>query len=57
MVKIYEAPYGGWQKCLFIENEVVQLVVTLEVGPRIIRYALQGKENVLDEKAKQLEEM
>ncbi len=49
MIKIYEAAYAGWQKCLFIENEVVQLVVTLEVGPRIIRYALQGEENMFRE--------
>ena len=49
MVKIYEAAYAGWQKCLFIENEIVQLVVTLEVGPRIIRYALQNGENMFCE--------
>lgn len=54
MVKIYESAYGGWNKCLFIENEIVQLVVTLEVGPRIIRYALQGKENMLCEVKEQM---
>jgi len=54
MVKIYEAPYAGWQKCLFIENDFVQLVATLEVGPRIIRYALQGGENMFAEKPEQV---
>lgn len=54
MVKIYESAYGGWQKCLFIENEIVQLVVTLEVGPRIIRYALQNNENMLCEVKEQM---
>lgn len=54
MVKIYEAPYAGWEKCLFMENEVVQLVITLEVGPRIIRYALIDGENMLCEKEDQV---
>ncbi len=54
MVKIYESAYGGWNKCLFMENEVVQLVITLEVGPRIIRYALKGEENVFAEKEDQM---
>ena len=54
MVKIYESTYGGWNKCLFIENEIVQLVVTLEVGPRIIRYALQNNENMLCEVKEQM---
>lgn len=54
MIKIYEAPYAGWQKCLFIENEKVQLVATLEVGPRIIRYALKDGENIFCEKEDQV---
>lgn len=54
MVKIYEAPYAGWEKCLFMENDIVQLVITLEVGPRIIRYALQDGENMLCEKEGQV---
>lgn len=54
MVKIYEAPYAGWDKCLFIENDHVQLVATLEVGPRIIRYSLIGGENMFCEKEGQV---
>ena len=54
MVKIYEAPYAGWEKCLFLENGIVQLVITLEVGPRIIRYALIDGENMLCEKEDQV---
>ena len=54
MVKIYEAPYAGWDKCLFMENGIVQLVITLEVGPRILRYALKDGENMFCEKADQL---
>lgn len=54
MIKIYEAPYAGWNKCLFMENDVVQLVATLEVGPRIIRYALKDGENMFCEKTDQV---
>ena len=54
MIKIYEAPYAGWNKCLFIENDFVQLAATLEVGPRIIRYALKNGENMFCEKADQI---
>ncbi len=46
MVKIYEAAFGGWQKCLFLENDVALLVITLEVGPRIISYRLKDGKNV-----------
>ena len=54
MVKIYEAPYAGWNKCLFMENGIVQLVITLEVGPRIIRYSLIDGENMFCEKEDQI---
>ena len=49
MVHIYEAPYAGWERCLFIENDAVQLAATLEVGPRIIRYAAKNGANMFYE--------
>lgn len=30
-------PYAGWERCLRIENGRIDLVVTLDVGPRVIR--------------------
>lgn len=54
MVKIYEAPYAGWNKCLFMENGLIQLVATLEVGPRIIRFALKDGENMFCEREGQV---
>lgn len=48
-MRIYEAPYAGWNRCLFMENDTVQLVITLEVGPRILRYALKGGDNMFCE--------
>jgi hypothetical protein len=38
-------PYGGWDKALRLSNGTLELVVTLEVGPRIIRLAFPGQEN------------
>lgn len=37
--------YGGWPNCYRLENGVVDLVVTGDVGPRIIRWGFIGQEN------------
>jgi hypothetical protein len=41
--------WGGWKNCVRITNNVVDLVVTVDVGPRIIRYGFCGKENEMCE--------
>jgi len=48
-VKVEELSYGGWEHCIKIYNDVVELIVTVEVGPRIIRYGFPGKENEMCE--------
>jgi hypothetical protein len=48
-VTIQKIPYRGWENCLRITNGIVDLVVTVDVGPRIIRYGLEGKENEMCE--------
>ena len=48
-VKIQKIPYGGWDNCLQISNNIVDLVVTVDVGPRVIRYGFAGQENELGE--------
>ncbi|MEA3148841.1 MAG: hypothetical protein QOI53_4506, partial [Verrucomicrobiota bacterium] len=36
--------FAGWKKNLKLANDSVELIVTLEVGPRIISYrSLQGR--------------
>ena len=43
-------PYAGWDRNLRIANRDAELVVTLEVGPRIIRYAAApGARNLFGE--------
>lgn len=37
-IKVALAPYGGWENCLHIDNGKVRLVVTTDVGPRIIHF-------------------
>lgn len=39
--------YRGWKNNLRLTNNEVELVVTLDVGPRIISYRLSGSVNVL----------
>ena len=47
-------PYAGWARNLRIANGDVELVVTLDVGPRVIRYAARGGRNLFGETADQL---
>ncbi len=41
--------YKNYGECVFIGNGTVTLGVTTEVGPRVIYFALDGKENVMFE--------
>ncbi len=41
--------YDGYGKCLEISNGIVRLVVTLDFGPRIIRYSFADGENIFFE--------
>ena len=51
---IQEIPYAGWKRNLRIQGPTTELVVTLEVGPRILRYAFHDGSNVFVEMADQL---
>ena len=44
-VNIRKVEYGGWKNCVEVSNGIVDLVATTDVGPRIIRFGLVGKEN------------
>lgn len=41
--------YSNFGNCLKISNGVIEAIVTLDVGPRVIRFGLVGKENMLFE--------
>ncbi len=46
--------YGGWNRCARIVAGNTEAIVTLEVGPRIIRYGLIGGPNELVEYSKDM---
>jgi hypothetical protein len=46
--------YRGWKNCIRIANEAVEMIVTADVGPRIIRFGFVGGENVFKEYADML---
>jgi len=48
-IKISEVNYGKFGKCVQLTNGDIEVVVTVDMGPRIIRYALVGGENVFCE--------
>lgn len=42
---IEKIPYGGWPNCYRMSNSRVDLVITTDVGPRIIRFGFLGEHN------------
>ncbi|MDJ0753258.1 MAG: hypothetical protein QNJ45_07060 [Ardenticatenaceae bacterium] len=46
MITVETTPYLGWAECLKLTNGHLELIVTLEVGPRIIHCGLTGQKNL-----------
>jgi hypothetical protein len=53
-VAVETVAYGGWKNNLRLSNGDAELVLTLDVGPRIISYRLAGGKNVFKEYDSQL---
>lgn len=53
-VKVEKVAWKGWPNCYRISNGEVELIVTSDVGPRVMHYALAGGQNVLKEFAEQM---
>jgi hypothetical protein len=49
-----KVPYQGWKDNLRLSNGQAELIVTLDVGPRVISYRLAGGKNVFNESREQL---
>ena len=45
-MKIESTEFGGWRNCLRLANDHAELILTLDVGPRVISYQVTGGENV-----------
>jgi hypothetical protein len=46
-IMIKKVLFEGWESCIELSNDIVDLVVTTDIGPRIMRYGFIGKENEL----------
>ena len=53
-VKIEKTAFKGWPNCYRISNGTVELIVTGDVGPRIMRYAFVGGQILFKEFTEQL---
>lgn len=53
-VKVEKTEYKGWANCYRVSNGEVELIVTADVGPRIIRFAFVGGQNLFKEYPEQL---
>jgi hypothetical protein len=47
-------PYSGWNNCLRITNSEIEIIATLDVGPRIIRIGFFGEKNEFTEYPEQI---
>ena len=54
MMNVEKIAWGGWPNCYRLSNGEVELVVTSDVGPRVMRYAFIGGPNVFLELTDQL---
>jgi hypothetical protein len=53
-VKVEKTAYKGWHNCYRVTNGDVELIVTADVGPRIIRFGFPGGQNLFKEFTDQL---
>ncbi len=51
MMNIRKRDYGGWPNSYFLDNGAMELVVTGDVGPRVIRCGFVGGENLFHNEA------
>lgn len=52
--KIEKIPYRGWPNCYRITNGEVELIVTSDVGPRVMRCGFVGSQNLFAEFSSEL---
>jgi hypothetical protein len=53
-VKIEKTAWNGWPNCYRITNGEVEMIVTTDVGPRVMRYGFTGGQNMFKEFREQL---
>jgi hypothetical protein len=53
-VNVERVEYKGWHNCYRVTNGEVELIVTGDVGPRVIRFGFVGGQNLFKEYADQM---
>jgi hypothetical protein len=53
-VRVERTQYKGWPNCYRVTNGEVELIVTSDVGPRVIRFGFVGGQNLFKEYADQM---
>lgn len=53
-VTIEKVAWGGWTGCYRMANQEVELILTTDVGPRVMRYAFHGGPNLFLELPEQI---
>ena len=53
-VNVTKTEYKGWHNCYRVSNGEVELIVTGDVGPRVIRFGFVGGQNLFKEYADQM---
>lgn len=53
-LRVEKIEYGGWPNCYRISNGQAELIVTGDVGPRVLRYGFVGGQNLFKEFPDQL---
>lgn len=46
--------FGGWENCYQLSNGIITIIITADVGPRIIHCSLTGQDNLFKEFSTQL---
>ena len=46
MMNVETIAWGGWDTCYRLSDDTLEMIITAEVGPRVIAYNLIGKENM-----------
>jgi len=53
-IKVERTEYKGWRNCYRVSNGEAELIVTGDVGPRVIRFGFVGGQNVFKEYPEQI---
>jgi hypothetical protein len=48
MTQVVKIAYQGWTNCYRLSNELVELIITTDVGPRVIRFGFPGRNELAE---------